>query len=311
MSNKFPKDIADAMRSTILSVFWPKKDILSFFEDCGCTRRDLQGVKKYKVENMSRAQIIDVIFESLRMRDDNGLGQFRCMLNSLINWQHFDPYFFKELKKLDEDKAIRNINHLKQLQEIRDEKLKKSRRERQNIENTQQQKKLDFEVLCNQFTNLYRMEDQNGKSITIQQRGYLFEEFIKNLCIYEAIPVSSSFKIIGEQIDGAIKINGENYIIEAKWQDALIASNALYQFAYKVEGKFYGRGIFISINGYSPESVDALKKGKALNTILVDAEDLIHVIERRFTFKEIIEKKVQVAQTMGGIYINPMNMKEK
>lgn len=41
----------------------------------------------------------------------------------------------------------------------------------------------------------------------------------------------------------------------------------------------YGRGIFCSINGYSPDSVQALKNGKALKTILVDGADLVLITE--------------------------------
>lgn len=95
---------------------------------------------------------------------------------------------------------------------------------------------------------------------------------MKDLAVLEGLTTteSFSFNIVGEQIDGAVKHDGEHYIIEAKWQEKPVASNALYQFAYKVEGKMYGRGIFISINGFSTDSVEALKKGKSLKSILVD-----------------------------------------
>ena len=92
-----------------------------------------------------------------------------------------------------------------------------------------------------------------------------------------------TFKIVGEQIDGAIKYDGEHYIIEAKWHDKWSASDDLYQFAAKVEGKMYGRGIFISINGFSPDSVQALTTGKALKTILVDGGDLVLIIENMYS----------------------------
>lgn len=82
---------------------------------------------------------------------------------------------------------------------------------------------------------------------------------------------------MGEQIDGSIKYDGEHYIIEAKWHDKWSASDSLYQFAAKVEGKMYGRGLFISVNGFSPDSVQALTTGKVLRTILVDGGDLVPI----------------------------------
>ena len=55
--------------------------------------------------------------------------------------------------------------------------------------------------------------------------------YLRKLFLSEGIEVTESFKIVGEQIDGAIKYDGEHYIIEAKWHDKWSASAGLYQFA--------------------------------------------------------------------------------
>lgn len=78
---------------------------------------------------------------------------------------------------------------------------------------------------------------------------------------------SEPFKLNGEQLDGSLKLDEENYLVEAKWHDSLTASDALYHFAYKVEGKMYGRGLFIAINGYSRDAVKALIAGKSMSSI--------------------------------------------
>lgn len=41
MVSTFPKDIMDSMKGCILSIFWPKKDIVDFFQKSGCTQREL------------------------------------------------------------------------------------------------------------------------------------------------------------------------------------------------------------------------------------------------------------------------------
>lgn len=311
MQATFPKDVTDSMRTCILSIFWPKKDIISFLNNNGCTKSDLKEVINHKESDLSRSQIIDIVFSNLYKRSDGGMGQFRSMLQSLVEWDHFDPYYFNSLKKLDKSEAKRNINHLKQIQEIRDAKLKQQKKERERKEKEIYLNKNTRQHLYNQYLNLYRGKDEFGNNISLQQRGYLLEKFLRDLSIYESLTVSDPIKIRGEQIDGTLKFEGENYILEAKWQDSLTASNALYQFAYKVEGKLYGRGIFISINGFSKDSVEALVKGKALNTILIDGGDLILAVEGLFSFGEILDKKVKAAQTMGKIYIDINTMKDK
>ena len=56
------------------------------------------------------------MFSHLSNKADNGLGPYRSSLRSLIEWSHFDPYYFDNLKKLNKEEAIRSIDHLKQLQ---------------------------------------------------------------------------------------------------------------------------------------------------------------------------------------------------
>lgn len=129
------------------------------------------------------------------------------------------------------------------------------------------------------------------------------------LCRSEGIKVTEAFKVKGEQIDGALKYDGENYIIEAKWHDLYTSTEALYQFSYKVEGKLYGRGIFISMNGYSPDALKALLTGKTVRTILFDGNDIVQIVEGLWTLKDMLDTKVKAAQTMGLIYIDTNTIK--
>lgn len=302
MPQDFPKNITDAMRDCILAIFWAKKDIIAFFKNNGCTSADLRIVNQRESE-LSRAEMVDSVFAALHARTDGGIGQFRAMLKALTEWSHFNPYFFKVLGKLNEDEAKRRIAHLRQIQEIRDAKIKAEReaavtRAREAAERARANSMEELKV---RFLSLFRA-DQFGH----QQRGYEFELFLQGLALQAGLNVTEPFRITGEQIDGAIKFDGEHYIIEAKWHDKLIASGALYQFAHKVEGKMYGRGLFISVNGFSSDSVKALINGKVIRTILIDGADLTMVVEGLIPFTQMLDVKVKAAQTAGLIYVDPM-----
>lgn len=90
----------------------------------------------------------------------------------------------------------------------------------------------------------------SGKTST-QQRGYELERILLELGRLSQLEVTKPFRIVGEQIDGAVKYDGEHYLIEAKWQDKSSSNEPVYQFVGKVEGKMYGRGIFVSVHGFS------------------------------------------------------------
>lgn len=95
----FPTDIKNAMRDCILKLLWPKDDLISFFKDNSCTSNDIKTLGDYKALN--RRAIVDTMFDLLSKKPDQGLGEFRAMLQSLIRWTHFDPYYFDTLKKLN------------------------------------------------------------------------------------------------------------------------------------------------------------------------------------------------------------------
>jgi len=299
----FPSDVKGCMRDCILSVMWKKDDIYSFFKN-HCTKSDLKVLDNYQ-EELSRAAMIDRVFNHLSDRVDGGISSFRAMLQSLIKWSHFDPYYFDTLKKLNRDEAKRNLDHLRQLQEIRDAKFQIERERKEKLTREQQEPKNTIQELKKNFLKLHC-----GKT-SIQQRGYELEKILLELGRLSRLEVTEPFRVVGEQIDGAVKYDGEHYLIEAKWQDQSSSNEPVYQFVGKVEGKMYGRGIFVSIHGFSDNVVKSIVQGKAIKTIFVDGEDLVCVLEDRLTFRQLIDAKVKAAQTKGEIYIHPLSGEPK
>jgi len=301
----FPTDIKNCMKECILAVLWAKNDIFRFLQDTGCTSADLEPIKSYKEDSLGRAAMVERTFDHLSARQDNGLGPFRVMLRRLTEWSHFDPYYFEKLKKLDRVGADRSLDHLRQLVEIRDGKIKADRQRREATAQRQQSTTETRQSLLKRFLDLYQGRTEP------QKRGYQAETLIQDMAKLEGLEVTGSFRGLGEQIDNGLKFDGENYHLEIKWQDRAASTEPLYAFAHKVEGKMYGRGIFISINGFMPEPVEGLLRGKAINTVLVDGEDLTLVLEGHVTFREMLDVKIREAQLKGEIHIHPITKKSK
>lgn len=301
----FPSDIQGCMRDCILSVLWPRTDIYKFFSDHGCAKADLKIIENPAAQQISRVRMVDTMFERLSAKADGGLGPFRAMLQSLTAWSHFDPYYFDKLKKLNRVDAERNLSHLRQLQEIRDDKIKKEREAREAAEAKAQASQNSILRIRKEFLELHA-----GK-LKPQQRGYALERILADLARLCHLEVTEPFKVIGEQIDGAIKFDGEHYLIEAKWQETAASNEPVYQFVGKVEGKMYGRGLFVSVHGFTENVVQSVVRGKALRTVFVDGEDLVFVVEEQLSFSDMVDKKVKAAQTKGLIYVNPLSGKSK
>ena len=301
----FPNDIKGCMKDCLLSVFWPRKDVYSFFKDHGCTSADLQCIDKFDEREISRSAMVDAVFETLARRNDSGLGQFRAMLQSLTRWDRFDPYYFERRGKLNRSDADRHLAHLKQLTEVRDSKVRENSKRREEQKAKAQLPGRDLPRLRDDFLALH------GGSLEPQARGYAFEKLLLELARLESLEVTEPFKVSGEQIDGTIKYDGEHYLVEAKWQDKASANEAVYQFVGKIEGKMYGRGLFVSVQGFSEHVIQSIVQGKAIKTIFVDGEDLVLVLESQLSFSDMIDKKVRAAQTKGLIYVHPITGAKK
>lgn len=299
----FPSDIKLAMRDCILKLLWPKDDIIDFFANNSCTKTDVKSIGDYKV--MSRNAIVNAMFDHLSRKPDEGLGQFRAMLQSLITWNHFDSYYFDELRKLNKSEAEQAISHLRQLQEIRDYQILEQRKARERKEAAAKTPNTTLPNLKDKFISL--LQDQ----VVGAKRGYALEEVLRELSILHTLETTEPYRVNGEQIDGSVKYDGEHYIIEAKWQDKAAANEAIYQFAGKIEGKMYGRGLFISVHGFSEHVVTSLVTGKAIKTVFIDGGDLIMVLEGYLTFTEMLNRKIKAAQTKGLIYIDAITGRSK
>jgi hypothetical protein len=288
------------MRDCILALIWPKAQVYQLFVDHGAAAADLKAVADFKSLGLSRAAIIDGAFVGLSKRAEGGLGVFRSLLKSLLEWAQFDPYYFDSLGKLDRAAADRCLAHLRQLQEIRDARIVADREKRAAAAAASARPTTELPELLREFLSLH------SGSLPPAKRGYALERILRDLARLAQLQVTDPFRVIGEQIDGAVKYDGEHYVIEAKWEKAPSNNEAVYQFAGKVEGKMYGRGLFISVQGFTQNVVDSLVRGKALRTIFVDGEDLVLTLEGHITLAQLLDFKVKAAQTRGLIYVHPI-----
>ena len=149
------------------------------------------------------------------------------------------------------------------------------------------------------------------ESVSPQQRGYAFEKFLAKMARFYELKVTEAFKVKGTQIDGTIKYEGENYIIEAKWHDRQLSDEPLMAFCHKQEMNMHGRGIFISINGYTAGALNMLERSAIKNTILMDGEDIALILNQLITLPATLDKKIHAAQTRGHFYINAISGKSK
>lgn len=125
-----------------------------------------------------------------------------------------------------------------------------------------------------------------------QIKGLKFEGFLNEVFSEFGLSPRGSFRVVGEQIDGSFKLQGNTYLVEAKWHGPPIGFADLMTFSGKVSGKAsWARGLFVSYSGFTPEGLEAFSRGRQTNLICVDALDLYEVLSRKVSLVAVLEEK--------------------
>jgi len=153
-----------------------------------------------------------------------------------------------------------------------------------------------LQALCAEFLGLTQME--------AQRRGFAFERTLNELFHAFALGPRSSFRLVGEQIDGSFDLNNSTYLVEAKWTGLPIGNAELLIFAGKVQAKAkWSRGMFVSYGGYSEDGLEAFARGRPTDIVCMDGADLWHVLSGQVDLRKLIELKARRAVETGRAFI--------
>jgi len=155
------------------------------------------------------------------------------------------------------------------------------------------------ELLKSQLMKLHDLQPQ--------ARGYAFEKFLIDLFKAYALQPNSPFRLVGEQIDGSFKFDGEFYLLEAKWQAPPTPASDLRNFHGKVIDKAaWARGLFISNSGFTAEGLHSF--GRAKSIVCMDGLDLWTMLDRRIPLPEVLDRKLRHAAERGEVYCSVIEL---
>jgi hypothetical protein len=139
-------------------------------------------------------------------------------------------------------------------------------------------------------------------SLPPQRRGLAFERFLKELFNAYGMEGHGSISIRGEQIDGSFRLDGQTYLLEAKWQNEKTGAADLHTFEGKLGQKaVWTRGLFISQSGFTDEGIHAFGRGKRV--ICMDGLDLWEALSGTIPLPEIVDRKATRASQTGEIFV--------
>jgi hypothetical protein len=136
-----------------------------------------------------------------------------------------------------------------------------------------------------------------------QERGYRLEKIMRELFELFDLDPRASFKIVGEQIDGAFTFDATDYLFEGKWQQDPIGAADLDVLAGKLTRRLDNTlGLFLAINGFSEDGVKAHASGRRM-MLLMDGSHLMAVLEGRIDLIQLLLRMRREASQTGNIYL--------
>lgn len=287
-----------ALKEALASIFWTKKDLRQFIEltiENSLIVSTIDWNENTKFESVS--QLIDRMAkrQSMYQTDILKLIQEAANFEDFSHLNHWDDSELKIKKAKEAVKKLRNqtkgyfdtIEELKKTEQARaknQEKIKESISYQQRLDEL---KKAFFEIAINN---------------NHQARGHQLEKFLNELFVFFDLDPKSSFKIVGEQIDGSFTFDNTDYLLEAKWQKKLVDAQDLYGFGGKIQGKFKNTcGLYISLEGYSTQCTKTDNPSvKAI--ILMDGACLMQVLDGRIKLNDMLYIKRRHAAQTGEIF---------
>jgi hypothetical protein len=151
--------------------------------------------------------------------------------------------------------------------------------------------------LLAEFMQLGALEDR-------QAAGRALESLLNRLFDLFALEPRGSIRVIGEQIDGSFILDGETYLLEAKWTRDPIGVDLLLVFRGKIEGKsIFTRGLFISVSGYTAGAQAALVQGKAPNFAMIDGSHIYRVLNGDWDLPDLLRRLIRLLGETGNPYV--------
>jgi hypothetical protein len=136
-----------------------------------------------------------------------------------------------------------------------------------------------------------------------QERGYKFEKFLNSFFTNSHLSPKSAFRLVGEQIDGSFELDGNIYLVEAKWQSKPISQDQLLIFREKVESKStWSRGLFVSESGFSDDGLQAFSRGRSTNIIGMNGQDIFYILSGEISLVNAINQKARWAAETGEFF---------
>ena len=284
-----------ALREALAVIYWFRPDLEGFLRATVLAPEILTRLNFNDTKRVVASELVNL----LAADQDRYMQVLLDLMSEVAAFANFDHLARLEDGTLKVDQAQRAVANLREQYEghaaIRAEREAAEER-RRKLRDAGDRVRADRE----------KLEELRARAMSLlsehrQRRGYELEKLLRELFELFDLDPKASFKIVGEQIDGAFTFDGIDYLLEARWQEEQIDPAALTVFDGKIRRKLENTlGLFVAVNGFSATAI-GIHSGSRPTMILMDGSDLWAVLEARVPLTEMLRRKRRHASQTGEI----------
>ena len=298
MTKQIAPAAIEALKEALTHVYWYKSNLRSFLTQC---LSDPAVLSRLNWSDYKR-NIVATLVNHLAAHQDvyqRDLLRLMTAVSEIRDFSHLSKLEDGESKSETAKVVVTALREqLKGHQDLEEEARRAEERRKEAHERVMQINAVQQQLQSVKVEFFELVASDNP-----QQRGYLLEKVLRGLFELFDLDPKASFRITGEQIDGAFSFEGTDYLLEAKWQKVPVAAADLDGLAGKLSRKLENTlGLFLSVDGYSEDAVKTHSSGRRL-VILMDGSDLMAVLEGRIDLVQLLLRKRRHAAETGNIYL--------
>lgn len=299
MTKRISPAALHALREALTVIFWYKKDLRRFLIGTIQNTTILARLNWSGYKRDTATQLVDMLSSDQDRFQDDLLG----LMEEVMRMEDFS-----HLRAVDDDGPAKEQQAASAVEALRKHagRYAELQKERENAAARRAKAAAEREASSGvaQRRNELRQRYLEILDLQPQARGFALEKFLPELFNLYDLDPRASFRVVGEQIDGAFVFDNLDYLLEAKWWDEYIPAKELDSFSAKVGRKLDNTlGLFLSISGFSPDGIAAYSGQRSL-IICMDGADLMAVLDGRIDLDVLLRRKRKRAAQRGQIYVS-------
>ena len=303
----FPPELFDLLVDAIPRLLKGKQNVLDFFKSCGVPGADYSLLQRQVLNEktggpkISKFEIARQVLRTLNDLGDARLRERREVVRRVAQWDDFTRSYENDRAAAEGfvariQKLVNTKDSFTRMNETAERAQAEARREREQKATEAKRARDERLKLRDRIAALYGLNDPHS-------RGRALEAVLNELFKNAGISIRESFHVRGgsdegvlEQIDGAIGLDGEVYLVEMKWWAAPLGPDATAQHVVRVYSRGDVRGIFISSSGFTDAAVTQTKEALVQKVlVLIELQEILALLAGDQSLSEFLIRKVQAA----------------